>query len=59
MLFTAIATPSADVVSMFLLAIPMVVLYVVAVAIAWAHDGRTARLAAALSDANERLAEGG
>jgi sec-independent protein translocase protein TatC len=61
-LFTAIATPSADVVSMFLLAIPMVMLYVVAVAIAWAHDGRVARLAASLSDSNEhdagvRLAE--
>ncbi|QEO15984.1 twin-arginine translocase subunit TatC [Agromyces intestinalis] len=42
-LFTAIATPSADVVSMFLLAIPMVVLYFAAWFIAWLHDRRVAR----------------
>lgn len=42
-LFTAIATPAADVVSMFLLAIPMVVLYFGAYGIAWLHDRRVAR----------------
>ncbi|MDP3209271.1 MAG: twin-arginine translocase subunit TatC [Rhodoglobus sp.] len=46
--FTAIATPAADVISMFLLAIPMVVLYFVAAFIAWLHDRRAARKAAAL-----------
>lgn len=38
--FAAIATPSADVLSMFLLAAPMLVLYLVAVAITTAHDRR-------------------
>lgn len=42
-LFTAIATPAADVVSMFLLAIPMVFLYFTAYGIAWLHDRRVAR----------------
>ncbi|TFC96898.1 MULTISPECIES: twin-arginine translocase subunit TatC [Cryobacterium] len=42
-LFTAIATPAADLVSMFLLAIPMVVLYFAAYAIAFLHDRRAAR----------------
>jgi sec-independent protein translocase protein TatC len=42
-LFTAIATPAADVLSMFLLAIPMVGLYFLAAAIAWAHDARRER----------------
>lgn len=37
-LFTAIATPAADVISMFMLAIPMVVLYFAAVGIAVLHD---------------------
>ena len=41
--FTALATPAADVVSMFLLAIPMVVLYFLAALIAWIHDRRAAR----------------
>lgn len=45
-LFTAIATPAADVISMFLLAIPMVLLYFVAALIAWLHDRRAARRAA-------------
>jgi sec-independent protein translocase protein TatC len=53
-LFTALATPSADVISMFLLACPMVVLYFVAVAIAIAHDKRKAkREALALESAAE------
>jgi sec-independent protein translocase protein TatC len=46
-LFTAIATPAADVVSMFLLAVPMIVLYFAAYGIAWLHDRRAARRALA------------
>ena len=42
-LFTAIATPAADVVSMFLLAIPMVVLFFIAALIAHFHDRAKAR----------------
>ena len=47
-LFTAIVTPSADVLSMFLLAIPMVVLYFIAILIAYIHDRGVARRADAL-----------
>lgn len=43
MLFTAIATPAADVLSMFLLAIPMVGLYFAAAFVAWLHDRRAAK----------------
>jgi sec-independent protein translocase protein TatC len=42
-LFTALATPSADVVSMFLLAIPMIGLYFAAWFIARLHDRRVER----------------
>ncbi len=42
-LFTAIATPSADVISMFMLAIPMIALYFAAWFIASLHDKRVAR----------------
>lgn len=42
-LFTAIATPAADVISMFLLAVPMVVLYFGSYGIAWLHDRRVAK----------------
>lgn len=42
-LFTAIATPAADVMSMFLLAIPMVILYFVAAGIAFLHDRSKAK----------------
>jgi sec-independent protein translocase protein TatC len=42
-LFCAIATPSVDIASMFLLAIPMVVLYFAAVGVAWIHDRALAR----------------
>ena len=42
-LFTAIATPAADPFSMFLLAIPMIFLYFVAVGIAFWHDALAAR----------------
>lgn len=45
--FTAIATPAADVISMFLLAIPMVVLYFAAVGVAMLHDRSVARRARA------------
>ena len=52
-LFTAIATPAADVISMLLLAAPMVVLYFIAVAITLNHDRRVAkRNAATLADAS-------
>jgi sec-independent protein translocase protein TatC len=47
-IFTAVATPSADVISMVLLAIPMLVLYFVAVGIAIIHDKRKARRDAAV-----------
>jgi sec-independent protein translocase protein TatC len=43
--FTAIATPAADVMSMFLLAIPMVVLYFMAVGVAFWHDAWAQRKA--------------
>ncbi len=41
--FTAIATPAADVLSMFLLAVPMVVLYLGAAGFAWLNDRRRNR----------------
>jgi sec-independent protein translocase protein TatC len=44
-LFAALATPSADVVSMFLLAAPMLGLYFIAAGISVVHDRRLARLA--------------
>lgn len=43
LLFTAIATPAADVISMFLLAIPMIALYFAAYFIAVLHDRRAAK----------------
>jgi sec-independent protein translocase protein TatC len=48
--FTAIATPAADVISMVLLAIPMVILYFLAAGIAWIHDRRAAKKAQKLLD---------
>lgn len=45
-LFTAMATPAADVMSMFLLAIPMLALYFAASGIAIWHDRRVAKRAA-------------
>jgi sec-independent protein translocase protein TatC len=42
-LFTALATPAADVISMFLLAIPMIALYFAAAGIAAIHDRRAAK----------------
>ena len=50
-LFTAIATPAADVLSMFMLAIPMVFLYYVAAFIAHLHDRRKAKREAAFLEA--------
>lgn len=42
-LFAAITTPAADVMSMFLLAIPMTVLYLLAAAVSLLHDRRLAK----------------
>ena len=39
-LFTAVATPAADIMSMFLLAAPMIALYFLAYGVAWIHDRR-------------------
>ena len=47
-IFTAIATPAADVISMILLAIPMIALYFVAVGVAMLHDRGVERRARAL-----------
>jgi sec-independent protein translocase protein TatC len=47
-IFTAIATPAADVISMILLAIPMIILYFAAVGVALWHDRGVARRAQAL-----------
>lgn len=44
-LFTATATPAADIVSMFMLAIPMVALYFAAYFVAYFHDKAVARRA--------------
>ncbi len=46
--FTAMATPAADVLSMFVLAIPMVALYYLAALVAVIHDKRAAKKQAAL-----------
>ena len=46
--FTAIATPAVEVMSMFLLAAPMIVLYFAAWFIAWVHDRRVKKTADAL-----------
>lgn len=47
-LFTAIVTPSADVISMILLAIPMIGLYLIACLVTTLHDRRLAKRVAAL-----------
>jgi len=47
-LFCATATPAADLVTMFLLAIPMVILYFAAAGVAWWHDRGLAKKQAAL-----------
>jgi sec-independent protein translocase protein TatC len=56
-LFTAIATPSADVASMFLLAVPIVALYFAAAGISWLHDRRVAKRARLLDDLVIQTAE--
>ena len=48
--FTALATPAADVLSMVLLAIPLVGLYFAACAVAAFNDRRIARKEATLAD---------
>jgi sec-independent protein translocase protein TatC len=45
-IFCALATPAADIVSMFLLAIPMILLYFAAAVVAHFHDRSAARRAA-------------
>lgn len=52
-LFSAIVTPAADVLSMFLVAVPMTVLFLVALLIAWLHDRREHRRAARTPAATE------
>ena len=42
-IFTALATPAADILAMFMLAVPMVALYYAAAGIAWLHDRSVAR----------------
>lgn len=44
-LFAALATPSTDIVSMLLLAVPLIVLYFGAAGFAWVHDKRAGRAA--------------
>ncbi|MFC4244725.1 twin-arginine translocase subunit TatC [Gryllotalpicola reticulitermitis] len=45
-LFAALATPSTDVISMMMLAVPLIVLYFGAASFAWLHDKRKAQSAA-------------
>jgi sec-independent protein translocase protein TatC len=47
-IFAALATPSTDVVSMLILAVPLVLLYFAAAAFTWVHDKRKNRAAANL-----------
>jgi sec-independent protein translocase protein TatC len=54
-LFTAVATPSTDPVTMLLLAIPILLLYALACAVAWLNDRRRQRTKAA--DPNAALAD--
>jgi sec-independent protein translocase protein TatC len=42
-IFTALATPAADILAMFMLAVPMVALYYAAAGVAWLHDRRAAQ----------------
>jgi sec-independent protein translocase protein TatC len=42
-LFSAIATPPSDVLTMFLLAVPMLLLYFLAAGVAWLHDRAAAK----------------
>lgn len=49
-LFSAVVTPAADVLSMFLVAVPMAMLFLIAWAIAWGHDRAASRGAASAPD---------
>jgi len=55
-LFTAIATPAGDVLSMLFLAMPMIALYLGACAIAIGHDKRLSRRKLASEDALKQVA---
>jgi sec-independent protein translocase protein TatC len=46
-IFSALVTPAADLLSMFLLVVPMILLYLIALGIAWIHDRRKDRRLAA------------
>lgn len=46
-IFSALVTPAADLMSMFLLVVPMIMLYLIALGIAWIHDHRKDRRLAA------------
>jgi len=46
-IFSALVTPAADLMSMFLLVVPMVLLYLMALGISWIHDRRKDRRLAA------------
>ncbi|WP_308220665.1 twin-arginine translocase subunit TatC [Microbacterium sp. C5A9] len=48
-LFSATVTPAADVLSMFLIAVPMTVLFAAALLLAWLHDRGVARRSALLA----------
>nr|WP_310648854.1 MULTISPECIES: twin-arginine translocase subunit TatC [Curtobacterium] len=50
LVFCAIVTPSSDVISMFLLAVPMLVLYLAACLVTWIHDRRLAKRQAKLDE---------
>ncbi|WP_141918729.1 twin-arginine translocase subunit TatC [Klugiella xanthotipulae] len=55
-MFTAIATPAADVMSMFFLAVPMVVLYFLSAGITYLHDRRVKKKQDAILSEYENLA---
>lgn len=56
-LFCAVATPAVDVISMFLLAIPMVALYFAAVLVATLHDRAAARRLARITTDDVAVAD--
>jgi len=47
--FCAIVTPSTDLLSMFLLAVPLIILYFLAIGVSWVHDRGVAKREAALA----------
>ncbi|WP_447647363.1 twin-arginine translocase subunit TatC [Microbacterium forte] len=50
-LFSAVVTPAADVLSMFLIAIPMTLLFLIALLLAWLHDRRVGESAVGTTEA--------